>query len=1275
MTHLRPPANVFILPTQCDQHNPLFDTIEATENFVLQRTKASKSQFLNSFLGTIQNVFDTKQAPFRILFRREVHAQALMIAGAETQKNIEHAWTWIQENFVQGLTILEDPQEKEEWVLTKIRSLVTRTDKGTDEITSDDKVRSASRAFRQTFNVPASERLVSYYSCSYHGKMMNQGWMYISENYLCFYSFMLGIETKIFLELKDVGDLQKEKSKRGVFADAIRVVMKDGQEYFFSNLFHRDETYDLLVQLTTLTMERMLRNTALEHAPGMSNDDGEFKDVFSVDVENLEGSEAPNSPPPSTRPLRLGLEEMKRDAQFQQRFNLPASEHLLEETSAAFVPSTDKGDVYHGRLFLSESFLCFICAETQPCLFALPLFTIRRVERMNSRSAVFALNIMTWHQMRLIYRINGPRTQCEKFCNTLKTNLKLQVRAMRSLKPFLSTCFSEALLADRPDVEEKDSGLGWLFEFPGDPKKLKNKSKTKLWLQYLKDNGRNLTMVKLGTFPKLIRVGLPNKLRGEIWEVCNGSIYLRAMNPGVYHKLLKDNEGKVSLSLEEIEKDLNRSLPEYEAYQANQGINRLRNVLSAYAWKNPDLGYCQAMNIVTSALLIYQSEEQAFWTLNVLCDRLVPGYYSTSMYGALLDQTILEHLVEKTMPILSKHLKKVDVQLSVACLPWFLSLFINSMPLIYAFRVLDCFFFEGPKVLFQISLAILKVNGDELLAAKDDGAFMDVLKRYFTTLDNSAFPNSPNPKARALTKFNELMLVAYKEFDSVTPEMVAELRRNHQLKVVHNIGSFTKRSALRNIQPGKFSKEEMNVLYDRYYNALFYRQQQQQRSGSSKNNEVRALDQNTFVSFLSSLAQWAQVDDDPIDMEEALKGNGNGDSSNGGSSSTHGHSSPRSPGGQHQRRGSTSTTSTARERRRVVGRHFIGRLFERFDQNHTGLLSLQEVTTGLDEIIHGDLMTRMAMFFEMHDLNKDGTLSRDEILGMSESLLFIFRYEDGDSYLSAISTFIRNAFEFAERKPLIEDIESGDQQQAPNQGEGGESSSSAASAKKPDVVDKGPHSNKASDEGDIQMSLPTFRMVVLADETLEKFFDAGFAGSFKLFETVERQRGGLFAREVFDSLLSEGRKLAGNIAGNIQTRGRSAISRTASSPSSASASGTGAGLSPSPSTSNLTSTTREKPVGRSAHETDLLGDEIKKEGEDDTLKKTVEAVLQSGKEDSEAEDEGEDDEDDEDYEDAEGDDLLDEVEKFLTEFDGKKDDSLAGDTDSDGEGEEPTKSP
>lgn len=112
-----------------------------------------------------------------------------MIAESETQKNIDNAWTWIQgmdresttndnrtlnvqgceimsdffeqdicrqspfslhtlrrtliqssvwchfllENFVLGLQVLDDAQEKEEWVLTKIRSLVTRAGKMTGQ--------------------------------------------------------------------------------------------------------------------------------------------------------------------------------------------------------------------------------------------------------------------------------------------------------------------------------------------------------------------------------------------------------------------------------------------------------------------------------------------------------------------------------------------------------------------------------------------------------------------------------------------------------------------------------------------------------------------------------------------------------------------------------------------------------------------------------------------------------------------------------------------------------------------------------------------------------------------------------------------------------------------------------------------------------------------------------------------------------------------------------------------------------------------------------------
>ncbi|KAI7850156.1 rab-GTPase-TBC domain-containing protein [Circinella umbellata] len=814
----------------------------------------------------------------------------------------------------------------------------------------------------------------------------------------------------------------------------------------------------------------------------------------------------------------------------------------MNVTAAHFI-ETEEGDEkrIEGRMCLSEAFLTFSSTEKGQYYEAvIPLYTIRRVEKLNDKNHPFSIKFVNWHQAHTQFRLNVTKQQYEEFSNRLTVNLRKQIKYMKMLKKFLATCPSELVVADKTneEIDQSPGGLGLTFGFPGDPKKLKDKSKMKLWKKYFNEYGRNLTVVKTAQFGRLVRVGLPNRLRGEIWETCSGSIHQRFMNQGLYHRILEENKDKTSLSLEEIEKDLNRSLPEYSAYQTPQGIDSLRRVLSAYSWKDPELGYCQAMNIVTSAILIYMSEEQAFYTLSVLCDDMLPGYYSTSMYGALLDQIIFEHLLESTMPVLFNHFKKTDIQLSVACLPWFLSLYINSMPLLFAFRVLDCFFMDGPKILFQIGYADVKdfINGDDLMRTSDDGAFINVLKKYFNSLHEPLYPDSENVKARTLTKFNELLLVAYREFSSITDEKVRELRQTHQLKVVAGIESFAKRSTVRNIdETAGFSKEEMGILYDKFYNVLYYRQQKnQQQQQQSKGDR---MDYSEFEKFIGSLASWARFS----------RSNNN----------SHHHSNDQD------------------ERQSKVGKTFMVRLFKKFDKGEQG----SDAIIGLGSILKGNHNDQISLFFELHDVDKDDYLNRDELLQFSETLLWVFRDtadDDDGQHLGAVSSFLRNAFEYSEVK------EEGSEEKF--------------------------------------LSLASLRMLVLADEVLENFFEHEFSDSFQLVEkTIEKQRS--LGREIFDSLFATGVKFANS---------RPKLSPvTVSSPTSAASIST---LSSSPQTQPSQQQQKEKEQPKEEKK-----EELKNNNDNDN---DITIIHQN-------DDNGE---DDDDSDDDEGGDVLEEVDRLLKEY-------------------------
>lgn len=789
-------------------------------------------------------------------------------------------------------------------------------------------------------------------------------------------------------------------------------------------------------------------------------------------------------------------------------------------------------------------------------------------------------------EQRITIQLAGPRPACERFCDGLKKGLRNAVGSVGRYKKVVSECYSEYLLRpeEKKNANPPDAGLGMIFRYPGDPKKLRDRAKMRLWAEYLRDNGRNVTIIRQPTFHKLIRVGLPNRLRGEIWELTSGSLYLRLETPSLYTDTLTKFSGKESLAIDEIEKDLNRSLPEYAGFQSEDGINRLRRVLTAYSWINPEVGYCQAMNIVVAALLIYMSEAQAFFLLSALCDRLVPGYYSSTMYGTLLDQKVFESLVEKTMPILWEHLVKSDVQLSVVSLPWFLSLYINSMPLVFAFRVLDVFFVEGPKVLFQVGLAILRINGEELLDATDDGAFISVLKSYFSRLDESAHPKSENPKLRAINRFQELMVVAFKEFSAITHSTIQDSRLKNKDAVLNNIENFAKRTAIRNLGPDSklLSPDELGALYDRFYTVLYERQQrdsmiqEQLRRNSAKRASVIAaysdndnrvekgrvglgpstsvMDYDAFREFLASVSKWAISDAPPSPRRDTAS------------------EKDRNPYFSSFRRSEPNLLSPWGGNPEPADHEFMQRLFRRWDVDSSSTLTLQNVVTGLAHIKgKRDIMGTITYFFELYDDDGDGKVDREGILRISEALLFLSRRglegslsnaasnaaltpmsDSGtdippiggtinERFLGSVSAFIRRCFEYADPDhPNNQGVFSSESNETDNSnafviddeedeedllafegsadGPAGSPTGSPKSANlgtsippalgKPDTDSKRAVSKAQSEKANaaldpsnpLHMTLPTFRMVVLADELLEQFFESSFPTSLHLLD-------------------------------------------------------------------------------------------------------------------------------------------------------------------------------
>ncbi|XP_016331696.1 TBC1 domain family member 8B-like [Sinocyclocheilus anshuiensis] len=699
-----------------------------------------------------------------------------------------------------------------------------------------ERLREAVLRFERLFGLPQREKLVTYFSCSYwRGRVPNQGWIYLSTNFLCFYSYMLGNEVKLVYPWDEVSRLERTSSV--LLAESIRVCVR-GEDHFFSMLLRLQQTYLIMQQLADYAIVRFFN-----------------KETF-------------NAEHPLANPLHVtqrALEIHARNQSFRAFFRLPQEENLCEVyESFLWVPFSHVNTL--GKICVSENYLCFASQDGSQCHLIIPLWEVFSVELPDRSSRALTVCLRGKRALRF--------SEVRDF-ERLAATIRRKCRTAGSPQHFISNPDEEGVMVGQSQAVSTEALMNVFHPHDAenlDPKMLKERMKEQSWQIHFAEYGRGTGMFCTKKTRDLIVRGVPETLRGELWMLFSGAVHDMTSHPGYYGRLLEECMGSSSLACDEIERDLHRSLPEHPAFQSDTGISALRRVLTAYAHRNPKIGYCQAMNILTSVLLLYAKEEEAFWLLVAVCERMLPDYFNRRIIGALVDQAVFEELIREHLTQLTEHMTDLSFFSSVS-LSWFLTLFISVLPIESAVNVVDCFFYDGIKAILQLGLAVLDYNIDNLLCCHDDAEAVTVLNRFFDSVTNKDSPlpvtvqqasATANDKSVQKVDISNLIKEAYEKYGDIRTEEVENMRKRNKLYVIQTLEDTTKQNVLRVVaQDVKFSAAQLDELYMLFKRQHFVSCYWSVCSPALQNHDPSLpyldqyqLDQSQFSSLFNLLQPW-----------------------------------------------------------------------------------------------------------------------------------------------------------------------------------------------------------------------------------------------------------------------------------------------------------------------------------------------------------------------------------------------------------------------------------
>lgn len=114
-------------------------------------------------------------------------------------------------------------------------------------------------------------------------------------------------------------------------------------------------------------------------------------------------------------------------------------------------------------------------------------------------------------------------------------------------------------------------------------------------------------------------------------------------------------------------------------------------------------------------------EEEAFWTLTMLVETILPLDYYSNMVGVLIDQHVFKQAVRFFFPDLYDHFNELNFDPSLLAFQWFVCFFTLNINETVSLKIWDLFMIKGFKALFCTALAMIDHLREPLLAVSDLG--------------------------------------------------------------------------------------------------------------------------------------------------------------------------------------------------------------------------------------------------------------------------------------------------------------------------------------------------------------------------------------------------------------------------------------------------------------------------------------------------------------------------------------------------------------------------